>query len=201
MLVVGLTGGIGSGKSTVSDRLAANGVPVIDADVISRDLTARGGAALDSIFEVFGDPVRHPDGTLDRDALRQIVFRDPRARERLEAILHPLIRSRMLERLAAIEAPYAVLVIPLLFETGQTDLVDRILVVDLPEAEQLRRVHARTSMDHAEIRRILATQSDRLSRLERADDVIDNSGDLAALHAQVDRLHGRYLQLAAAGDL
>lgn len=198
MLIVALTGGIGSGKSTVSDRFASLGVPIIDADMISHELTAPGGAALAPIFQAFGPEMKKPDESLDRAALRQIVFRDQTARTRLEAILHPLIRERMLEQLSTTDAPYTLLVIPLLLETGQTDLADRILVVDLPEEEQITRVHARTGLDAGEIRRILASQSTRSQRLERADDMIDNSGGPTALNNQVEALHGRYLKLAAA---
>jgi dephospho-CoA kinase len=198
MLVVALTGGIGSGKSTVSARLADLGAPVIDADTIAHELTAPGEPALAAIREAFGTDVLAPDGSLDRTVLRRYVFADPQARERLEAILHPRIRERMLARLAALDAPYAVLVIPLLFETGQTGLADRVLVVDLPEEEQIRRVHARSGLTEQEIRRILANQAQRRTRVAGADDLIDNSGDHAALIAQVDMLHRRYLELAAA---
>jgi len=199
MLVVALTGGIGSGKSTVADRFADLGVPVIDADRISHELTAPNGIALEAIFHAFGPAVRKPDGGLDRAALREIVFSDPAARRRLEDILHPLIRGRMLERLSSIEAPYAVLVIPLLFETGQADLADRVLVVDLPEEDQISRTQQRDGLDGEEIRRILSSQVTRSQRLERAEDVIDNSGALSALTQQVVRLHRRYLALAQSG--
>lgn len=199
MLVVALTGGIGSGKSTVSERFAQLGVPVIDADLIARELTEPKSPALDRISDVFGHSVLAADGRLDRAALRRIVFADPKARKRLEEILHPPIRRRMKDRLAVIDAPYAVLVIPLLFETKQTDLADRVLVIDAPEALQIERVRARSALDIEEIRRILASQIERRDRLERADDVLDNSGDLESLQAQVDGLHHRYLALSAAG--
>lgn len=199
MLTIALTGGIGSGKSTVADRFARLGVPVLDADALARALTAPGEPALEEIRAAFGAKVIQPDGGLDRAALRRVVFADETARRRLEAILHPLIRARMLAWLGEVRAPYAVLVIPLLFETGQTDLADRILVVDLPEEEQVRRVQTRSGLDEAEIRRILATQAARAERLAGADDRIDNSGGLAALEAQVERLHRFYLGLAQAG--
>jgi dephospho-CoA kinase len=198
MLVVALTGGIGSGKSTVSARLAELGVPVIDADIVSHELTAQGEPAVAAIRKALGADVVAADGDLDRAALRRRVFADPQARERLEAILHPRIRDRMLAHLAALDAPYAVLVIPLLFEAGQTGLADRILVVDLPEEEQIRRVRARSGLTEAEIRSILASQVPRHTRLAGADDLIDNGGDYTALIAQVDKLHHRYLELAAA---
>jgi len=196
VLVVALTGGIGSGKSTVAERFANLGVPIIDADRISHELTGPGGAALKAIFAAFGSSVMDSEGGLDRAALRRIVFSDPAARERLEAILHPRIRERMVERLSALRAPYAILVIPLLFETGQTDLADRILVVDLPESEQIRRVQARSELEPEEIRRIVSSQISRARRLEGTDDIIDNSGDPGALTHQVESLHGAYLALA-----
>jgi len=197
MLVVALTGGIGSGKSTVSVRLAELGVPVIDADLIAHELTAPGEPALAAIRDAFGAEVLTADGSLDRAALRARVFSDASARKRLEAILHPRIRERMLARLARLAAPYAVLVIPLLFETGQASLADRVLVVDLPEEEQIRRVRARSGLTEEQIRRILASQAARQVRIAGADDTIDNSGDRAGLVAQVDALHRRYLALAA----
>ncbi|MCU0835505.1 MAG: dephospho-CoA kinase [Chromatiaceae bacterium] len=196
MLTIALTGGIGSGKSTVADRFTRLGVPILDADVLAHALTAPGEPTLEEIRAVFGPGVIQPDGALDRAALRRIVFDDPAARRRLEAILHPRIRVRMLAWLGEVRAPYAILVIPLLFETGQSDLADRILVVDLPEDEQVRRVQSRSGLDAAEIHRILATQASRAERLAGGDDRIDNSGDLAALEAQVKRLHHLYLDLA-----
>jgi dephospho-CoA kinase len=195
MLVVALTGGIGSGKSTVSDRFAALGAPVIDADVISRQLTEPDSPALAMIEAQFGPDVLCDDGSLDRAALRRFVFNDPAARKRLEAILHPLIRTRMQQALAALAAPYAVLVIPLLFETGQADLADCVLVVDAPEADQIRRVQQRSGLEPPEIERIMAGQVSRAERLRRADDVIDNSSNLQSLLVQTDRLHEKFLKL------
>lgn len=199
MLVIALTGGIGSGKSAVSQLLAAWGVPIIDADLIARELTAPGHPIVAQIAHEF-DGVVDPDGYLDRGRLRQIVFNDAAARRRLEAILHPPIRGQMMERLAHIRAPYAVLVIPLLVETGQFDLVDRVLVVDLPESIQIERVARRSGLNEDEVRRIIASQAERRVRLAGADDVIDNSGDRAALRDQVARLHRRYLALAEDAD-
>jgi dephospho-CoA kinase len=195
MLVVALTGGIGSGKSTVSDRFGALGAPVIDADVIARQLTGPDSPALAMIEAQFGPDVLCDDGSLDRAALRRFVFNDPAARKRLEAILHPLIRMRMRQALATLAAPYAVLAIPLLFETGQADLADRVLVVDAPEQEQIRRVQQRSGLEPPEIERIMASQVTRAERLRRADDVIDNSGNLQSLLVQTDRLHEKYLKL------
>jgi dephospho-CoA kinase len=197
MLVVALTGGVGSGKSSVAALLGRVGVPVIDADEISRALTAPGSPVLDLIAQELGIGVINAGGHLDRAAVRALVFSDPLARERLESILHPRIRAEMLQRLTRLSAPYAVLEIPLLFEAGQTDVADRILVVDLPESEQIRRVQRRSGLDVAEIQRIVDSQAPRSRRLEGADDVIDNSGDPEALVEQVSRLHRYYLHLSA----
>jgi len=199
MLVVALTGGVGSGKSSVADRLTELEVPVIDADAISHALTAPRSAVLDLIAEAFGTHFIDADGYLDRTAMRTLVFADALARARLESILHPRIVAEIQGRLARLSAPYAVLEIPLLFETGQTDLADRILVVDLPEAEQIRRVRRRSGLDVAEVRRIIDSQVARSRRLAGADDIIDNSGDPQALKEQVDHLHHYYLEIAATG--
>lgn len=198
MLAVALTGGVGSGKSTVATILAGLGVPIIDADEIAHALTAPGSPVLDLIADAFGEQFVDRNGRLDRAALRALVFADPSARERLESVLHPRIRSEMLRRLAEQVAPYAVLEIPLLFETGQTHIADRILVVDLPESEQIRRVRERSGLDVQEIRRIIDSQASRSVRLAGADDIVDNSGDPARLKEQVTRLHRYYLELAAA---
>lgn len=195
MLVVALTGGIGSGKSTVSQRLAALGVPVIDADVLAREVTAKGADGLAEIEREFGPDVLRADGSLDRAALRRLAFADDECRKRLEAILHPLIRERMRTKVAALAGPYAVLVIPLLFETGQMDLADRILVVDAPEAVQLERGQLRTGLAPEEIGRIMASQVSRAERLRGAHDIIDNSGDIGSLMRQTDKLHQTYLRL------
>lgn len=197
MLVIGLTGGIGSGKSTVADALAARGAGVIDTDLIARELTEPGETALAEIAAAFGPEVMDAHGRLDRGALRAHVFADSAARRRLEAILHPRIEARMLERLAALRTPYAVLVVPLLLETGQQALTNRVLVVDVPESVQIERVRRRSALTDAEIERIIASQIGRAERLARADDVLDNSADPDRLIAQVEALHRRYLALAA----
>ena len=198
-LVVALTGGVGSGKSSVAALLAGLGVPVIDADEISHALTAPGSPVLGLIGDAFGTDFIDTDGRLNRAAMRDLVFSNSSARARLESILHPRIGLEMRRRLAALSAHYAVLEIPLLFETGQTGIADRVLVVDLPESEQIRRVRSRSGLDVAEIRRIIASQVSRSKRLEGADDIIDNSGDPEALEDQVNRLHRCYLELAATG--
>lgn len=195
---VALTGGIGSGKSTVAGLFAALGVQVIDADVVAHALTAPGQPAVLEIGRAFGARLVDDAGALDRAALRDIVFSDPTRRRRLEALLHPRIRDRMLADLAAARGPYVLLVIPLLFETAQTDLADRILVVDLPESEQVRRVRLRSGLPDAEILRILRAQVPRAVRLAGADDVIDNSGAPEALGPAVESLHRSYLGMALA---
>jgi len=199
MFAVGLTGGIGSGKSTVAECFAALGVPVIDTDVIARQLTAPGSVVLDVIRTVFGETVMQPDGALDRGALRRRVFADAAARHQLEAILHPLIRQGVEQALATLAAPYALIVIPLLVETGgYRDVLDRVLVVDCPEELQIARVVARNGLTQDEVKAILAVQAGRAERLAAADDVIVNTASSAALRAHVERLHQRYLALAAA---
>ena len=197
MFTVGLTGGIGSGKSTVADLFAALGVPVIDTDVVARELTAPGGAALDAIRATFGEMVMQADGTLDRAALRRRVFSDAAARHQLEAILHPLIRQIVAERLATLTAPYALVVIPLLVETGgYRDVLGRVLVVDCPEYLQVERVMARSGLAQDEVNAILAAQAGRAARLAAADDVILNTASPEALRTQVATLHRRYLALS-----
>ncbi len=194
-LVIGLTGGIGSGKSTVAERFAALGVPVIDADLLARELVTPGQPALDEIIEQFGSDCLQADGSLDRDWLRERVFSDAVAKQRLEAILHPRIRRRMQQLLADIRDPYCILVIPLLLEAGQTDLVDRVLVVDLPEQEQVRRVLARDRLPRHVILDIMSTQADRQTRLAAADDIIDNDTDLATLERRIRELHSQFMEM------
>jgi len=216
MWVVGLTGGIGSGKSMVADSFAAHGVPVIDTDVIARDLTAPargtppdtrlagghgaapGGAALDAIRAVFGEAVMQADGTLDRAALRRRVFADSAARHQLEAILHPLIRQQVEQALATVIAPYVLVVIPLLVESGgYQNVLNRVLLVDCPEDMQITRVMARSGLSRDEVAAILAAQASRTERLAAADDVIVNTSSPEVTGAEVARLHQRYLALAA----
>jgi dephospho-CoA kinase len=195
-LRIGLTGGIASGKSTVAQRFMELGVSVIDADSASRDVVAPGTPGLRQIVERFGPRVIAETGELDRRALRDLIFIDPKARRDLETILHPLIRAHMEESAAAAEGPYVVMAIPLLVEGGPTDRVDRVLVVDVDEALQLERVMARDGCSLEQARAILSAQASRPARLAAADDVILNSGTVTDLRQSVDRLHERYLRLA-----
>ncbi len=193
-LKIGLTGGIGSGKSTVCQLFSAFSIPIIDADIIAREVVAPGQAALAQIQQAFGD-ILLADGNLDRKKLGQIIFADPAKKQCLENILHPLIYQRLKTEAAAQPEPYVILAIPLLFETGMTDLVDRILVIDCPETLQFQRVKQRDQLDDAQIQRIIASQSSREERLRRADDIIDNSKSTAELAEQVKNLHNLYLSL------
>ena len=194
---VGLTGGIGTGKSVVSGLFEALGATMVDTDEISRALTAPGGAALGALRAQFGAEAVGPDGGLDRERMRRRVFQDARAREQLEAILHPLIRGRTQAAIAAARGPYVIVVVPLLFETGVClESVQRVLVVDCDEAEQVRRVVASRGLSAEEVRRIMATQLPRAERLRRADDVLHNENGIEALRGHVERLHARYLALA-----
>lgn len=186
---IGLTGGIASGKSAVSRAFEALGVTVVDTDVIAREVVMPGSPALEEIRQTFGDAVVAADGTLDRRGLREQVFADDTRRRELEAILHPRIRALTLERAAQAAGDYVVIVVPLLVETGFDRLVDRVVVVDCPEAQQLQRLMHRDGQDEAAARRILAAQASREARLARADHVIDNSGALAGTEAQVAALH------------
>ena len=198
-LIVGLTGGIASGKSTVADLLAARGAAVVDTDVIAHELTGVNGAAMSQVAAAFGPSVVRGDGALDRVAMRRLVFSDAQAKSRIEAILHPLIEreSEARCRLAA-AAPYVLLVVPLLVESGAyRQRVDRILVVDCDEATQLSRVIARSGLSPEEAQAIMATQASRAERLAVADDVLFNGGGRDDLNAQVLALHRRYLELAA----
>lgn len=198
MYRIGLTGGIASGKTTVSRLFAALGVPIIDSDEIARDVVAPGAPALAAIVARFGAGVLQPDGSLDRRRLRELVFADPAARRELEAITHPAIRAEMDRRAARAGGVYQMLAIPLLVEGGAAarGRVDRVLVVDCPQDVQVRRVMARDRSTEAQARAVLAAQVSREQRLAAADDVIVNDGDLAGLRTQVETLHGHYLAAA-----
>lgn len=197
MLRVGLTGGMGSGKSAVAALFAGHGVPVIDTDDIARTMVAPGKPAHREIVSAFGPQVLNAAGEIDRARLREIVFRDAAERKRLESILHPRIRVDVMERIRAITTSYCLVVVPLLIEAGFTDLVDRILVVDADEDLCIARASARTGLDKPEIRAIQASQLGRRERLQYANDVITNNSDSMHLEREVARLHGVYLTLAA----
>jgi dephospho-CoA kinase len=198
ILIIGLSGGIGSGKSAVSRCFERLGVPVIDADQVAREVVEPGQPALAEIATAFGADLIQADGSLDRARLRERVFADPDARRHLEGILHPRIRARMREQLAALPAdtPYAVFVIPLLFETGQQDTVDRVLVVEAAEAVRIARVTGRDGVAEGHVRRILAAQCSAEDRAAGADDLISNEGSESELAAKVAALHEKYLALA-----
>lgn len=197
MLKVGVTGGLGSGKTAVSQAFARLDVPVIDTDEISRDLTAAGGAALPAIWQAFGDTIFYAEGTLDRKKLRSLILTDDAAKSRLESILHPMIRQEVLRRLARLNVPYVIVVIPLLVESGAyKEILDRVLVVDCSEENQVRRALARGGWDESEIRAMMAKQASRKTRLKQADDIINNEGGIEALTAQVAALNEKYRALA-----
>ncbi len=196
MLVVGLTGGIGSGKSTVANLFEDLGIDVIDADVIAREAVVPGSPALEKITEHFGDAILTDSRELDRRALRKLVFADTSQRQWLESLLHPIIRKLIEQKISQAESAYCILVSPLLFETSQAELVDRVLVIDVPESEQLNRTVDRDGSDVATIKAIIEAQSGRESRLTRADDVLDNSLPESTLPERVRKLHEGYMELA-----
>jgi dephospho-CoA kinase len=197
---VALTGGIASGKSTVANLFATHGVPLIDTDVIAREVVEPGQPALTAVARAFGSDVLDPDGRLDRRRLREIIFSDATARARLEAILHPAIRAAMeRQSVAAAQAgPYQLLVIPLLAEGGRRDHADRVLVVDTPETAQIERLMARDAVTREQAEASLRAQAQRVTRLGIADDVVTNTGRIEDLREQVAELHERYVKLAAA---
>ena len=202
-MIIGVTGGIASGKSTVARAFAALGAPWVDADDVAREVVEPGEPALAEIAERYsrkeGTRVLQDDGSLNRRALREIVFADPAERQWLESVTHPRIRQRIvdhLERLQAEGAPYVLLVSPLLFESGQSEMTDRCLVIDVPESLQIARTAARDDVDENQARAIVAAQMPRAERLARADDVIDNSGNEAGLKTQVAELDRKYRELS-----
>ncbi|EEF26094.1 Dephospho-CoA kinase, putative [Ricinus communis] len=196
MRVVGITGGIGSGKTAVTNIFAELGITVVDADVCSRIVVEPGKPALTEIAQRFGADVLHKDGTLDRAAMRARVFSNPDDRKALEHITHPRIAEEIAYQLKHAASPYVILVSPLLVEGNQHKFCDRILVVDVPEETQLQRTIVRDNNDAAQVQRIIASQASRQQRLARADDVIENTGTLKQLREKVIALHERYLQLA-----
>ncbi len=198
MIAIGLTGGIGSGKTTIADRFAALGATVVDTDAIARSLTGAGGGAVDAVREAFGAGFIAADGALDRIAMRDLVFEDPRARAKLESILHPAIRAAADRALADASGAYAVLVVPLLFETGgYRDRVARTLVVDCAEQLQVERTARRSGLAAEQVRAIMRAQWPRWRRLQMADDTVWNGAGADALDPQCERLHRLYAALGA----
>lgn len=196
MLIIGLTGGIGSGKTTVANYFAALGVTIIDADQIAREVVEPGTSAFQQIVAKFGQVILTAEGQLNRSKLRELIFADANLRQWLENLVHPLIRSRMRELSQQAISPYCILVIPLLLENEPNELVQRILVVDSPEALQVSRTQARDRVTAGQVISIMATQITRSQRLKAADDIIVNDGDLFHLKAQVEKLHQLYLAYA-----
>lgn len=201
MLEIGLTGGIGSGKTRVANLFAGHGAALVDTDLLAHEITAPGGAAIAALVKAFGPACLRDDGAMNRDAMRTLVFSDPAAKARLEAITHPLIRQLTEARAAAIRAagehPYLIYVVPLLVESGTwRSRVGRVLVVDCAEATQIARVMARNGFTRAQVEAIMARQATRAARLAAADDVIDNDGMPEALLAQVEALDALYRTLA-----
>lgn len=197
MFIVGLTGGIGSGKTAVSDLFAAKNIGIVDSDLCARVVVEKGRPALTQIHQHFGDSILLDNGELDRAALRQRVFSNPNEKKWLEQLLHPLIGQEVFDQLSQVSSPYALLVSPLLVESGQNLICHRVLVVDVPEETQVARTAARDNNDIEQVKRIMQTQADRQTRLAAAQDVIHNIHDFAHLADEVDRLHQHYLQLAA----
>jgi len=194
---VGLTGGIGCGKSTVADLFAARGAGIVDTDVLAHQLTAPGGGAMPALVQEFGANFATPDGALDRTRMRDLVFADPGARARLEGILHPMIRAATLDAAMSVAGAYVIFVVPLLVESGTwRSRVQRVLAIDCQEATQIARVMARNGLPEAQVKAIMAAQASRADRLAAADDVIDNDGGQDALAPQVERLHQFYLTQA-----
>ena len=198
MLRVGVTGGIGSGKTALTDWLSTQGIVIVDADLAARVVVEPGQPALAEIAAQFGQEYLLPDGQLDRAALRKLVFADDAKRRTLESITHPRIRDELTRQMAAAQSPYVVLSSPLLLESGQSEMVDLSVVVDVPEAVQIERTMARDQNDRALVEQIMAAQLDRATRISRADIVIDNSGSLEALHLRGAQLHRTLLARASA---
>lgn len=198
MFVLGLTGGIGSGKTAASDYLASKGICVVDADVVARQIVEPGQPALAAITQRYGADALLADGSLDRAWLRQKVFAEPTERQWLESQTHPRIRQAIIDQLQNASSEYAVLVSPLLFESGQYQLTQRTLLIDVAEDIQIARATSRDQNDEQQIRRIIAAQMSRTDKRAKADDIADNSKDLAHLYQQLDQLHHTYLQLAQA---
>ena len=194
---IGLTGGIGCGKSTVAQLFAELGATIIDTDAVSHALSQPGSAGFDAIIQRFGPGFLQADGTLDRAKLRTVIFSDAGEKQALESILHPMIYATVLEAIAICPPPYVIIVVPLLFENAQyLALIQRSVVVDCPEESQIERTEKRSGLAESGVRAIMTHQLPRAARLARADDIISNENDVGALRAQVAALHGKYLSLA-----
>lgn len=200
MWVLGLTGGIGSGKTTVSDLFAEQGIQVVDADVIARHIMDKGTPALAAVKQRYGEQALREDGSLNRGWLRAKIFAEPAEKDWLNALTHPLIRAKLLAALESATSPYVILSAPLLIENELTHLCQRVLVVDVSEATQLERTRQRDHVDAQQVQQIIAAQVPRDKRLAAADDIIDNDGEMSALAPQVAQLHSKYLQLARAAE-
>jgi len=194
--VVGLTGGIGSGKTTVANLFAAEGITLVDADIVAREVVAPGSKGLEAIVTHFGAEILTPEGELDRAKLRQRIFSNPEEREWLNQLLHPMIRQEMLAQVEKATSAYVIMVVPLLFENGLDRLVNRTLVVDISPELQINRTVKRDNVDASQVNSIISSQSSRSEKLARADDIIDNQGEISTLKREVLALHQRYLQLS-----
>ncbi|GIU32639.1 dephospho-CoA kinase [Shewanella hafniensis] len=194
--VVGLTGGIGSGKTTVANLFAAEGITLVDADIVAREVVAQGSKGLEAIVTHFGTEILTPEGELDRAKLRQRIFSHPKEREWLNQLLHPMIRQEMLAQVEKATSAYVIMVVPLLFENGLDRLVNRTLVVDISPELQINRTVKRDNVDASQVNNIINSQLSRSEKLARADDIIDNQGEISTLKREVLALHQRYLQLS-----
>ncbi|MGR3970906.1 dephospho-CoA kinase [Shewanella sp. 1180_01] len=194
--VVGLTGGIGSGKTTVANLFAAEGISLVDADIVAREVVAPGSTGLEAIVTHFGAEILTPEGELDRAKLRQRIFSHPEEREWLNQLLHPMIRQEMLAQVEKATSTYVIMVVPLLFENGLDRLVNRTLVVDISPELQINRTVKRDNVDASQVNNIISSQCSRSEKLARADDIIDNQGEISSLKREVQALHQRYLQLS-----
>lgn len=200
MLKIGLTGGIGSGKTTIAGLFAELNVPVIDADDIAREVVAPGSQGLEQIRHAFGERVIAAEGSLDRGAMRELIFADTEQKRKLEAIVHPKVRQSLLKRVASLDASYCIICVPLLVESGMVDLVDRVLVVDCSVETQIERVTKRDRLDEKIVRAIIASQATREQRKALANDLIDNASTDSMLAEQVKKLHNLYLYLSIRQD-
>ena len=194
--VVGLTGGIGSGKTTVANLFASEGISLVDADIVAREVVAPGSKGLETIVTHFGAEILTPEGELDRAKLRQRIFSHPEEREWLNQLLHPMIRQEMLAQVEKATSAYVIMVVPLLFENGLDRLVNRTLVVDISPELQINRTVKRDNVDASQVNNIISSQCSRSEKLARADDIIDNQGEISTLKREVLALHQRYLQLS-----